>query len=148
MHLELFVYISGDFHEGTNDDILSPMFRDLVAVKAAWNGLVEANKKNIYYSLNGFKADSIESMEQEYTDATQYSLKEDLENGRARKETRADFLRKSVEAGYRILEGENAAFGYRSVHWKSAGENARQIQKELNTLGIVSEIFEGNISGI
>lgn len=40
---ELFAYISGDIHEGTNDDLLRPMFRDYDAVKAAWESLVREN---------------------------------------------------------------------------------------------------------
>lgn len=41
---ELFAYISGHIHEGTNDEALRPMFRDYDAVKAAWEGLVEENR--------------------------------------------------------------------------------------------------------
>ena len=40
---ELFVYISGDIHEGTNDEALRPIFRDFDAVRAAWEHLVEEN---------------------------------------------------------------------------------------------------------
>ena len=41
---ELFAYISGDIHEGANDEFMRPMFRDFDAVKTAWNELVEKNK--------------------------------------------------------------------------------------------------------
>lgn len=41
---EVFAYISGHIHEGTNDEALRPMFRDYDAVKAAWEGLVEENR--------------------------------------------------------------------------------------------------------
>ena len=41
---ELFAYISGHIHEGTNDEALRPMFRDYDAVKAAWEALVEENR--------------------------------------------------------------------------------------------------------
>lgn len=41
---ELFAYISGDIHEGVNDERLRPMFRDLDAVKAAWNKLIQENR--------------------------------------------------------------------------------------------------------
>lgn len=37
---ELFAYLSGDIHEGVNDEALRPMFRDYDAVKAAWEALV------------------------------------------------------------------------------------------------------------
>lgn len=50
---ELFAYISGDIHEGVNDDILRPMFRDYDAVKAAWEKLVTENsgESDIRFSL-------------------------------------------------------------------------------------------------
>ena len=41
---ELFAYISGDIHEGTNEAALRPMFRDFDAVRAAWEQLVEENR--------------------------------------------------------------------------------------------------------
>lgn len=41
---EVFAYISGHIHEGTNDEALRPMFRDYDAVKAAWEALVEENR--------------------------------------------------------------------------------------------------------
>ena len=77
--------------------------------------------------------------------AVNASLKEDLENGKARKEDRGAFLRRAVEEGYQVFEGKSAAYGYRSVRWESAGENARQIQKELTELGIDAEIIDGDI---
>ena len=41
---ELYAYISGDIHEGTNEAALRPMFRDFDAVRAAWENLVEENR--------------------------------------------------------------------------------------------------------
>lgn len=41
---ELFAYISGEIHEGTNDEFLRPMFRDYDAVKAAWKNLTRENR--------------------------------------------------------------------------------------------------------
>lgn len=77
--------------------------------------------------------------------AVNTSLKEDLKNGKARKEDRGAFLRRTVEEGYQVFEGKSAAYGYRSVRWESAGENARQIQKELTELGVDAEIIDGDI---
>lgn len=73
------------------------------------------------------------------------SLKEDFEDGKARKENRGDFLRRTVEEGYQVFEGKSAAYGYRPVRRESAGENAQQIQKELTELGIDAEIIDGDI---
>ena len=47
---ELFAYLSGEIHEGANDDLLRPMFRDFDAVKAAWERLVEENRGGTRYS--------------------------------------------------------------------------------------------------
>ena len=77
--------------------------------------------------------------------AVKDSLKEDLKNGKARKENRGDFLRRTVEEGYQVFEGKSAAYGYRPVRRESAGENAQQIQKELTELGIDAEIIDGDI---
>ena len=77
--------------------------------------------------------------------AVKASLKEDLEDGKARKEDRGAFLRRTMEEGYQVFEGKSAAYGYRSVRGESAGENARQIQKELTELGIDAEIIDGDI---
>lgn len=78
-------------------------------------------------------------------DAVKTSLREDLRNGKARKEDRESFLRRATGEGLRIFEGENAAYGYRPVRWESSGENARQVQRELTELGIDAEIIEGDI---
>lgn len=80
------------------------------------------------------------------------SLKEDLKDGRARKEDRGAFLRRATGEGLRVFEGDSIAYGYRSVRWESARENARQVQKELTALGIDAEITDGyvhwNLDGI
>lgn len=80
------------------------------------------------------------------------SLKEDLDNGKARKEDRGAFLRRATGEGLRVFEGDSIAYGYRSVRRESARENARQIQEELTELGIDAEITDGyvhwNLDGI
>lgn len=84
--------------------------------------------------------------------AVKNSLKEDLKNGKARKEDRGAFLRRATGEGLRVFEGDSIAYGYRSVPWGSARENARQIQEELTELGIDAEITDGyvhwNLDGI
>ena len=84
--------------------------------------------------------------------AVKDSLKEDLKNGKARKEDRGAFLRRATGEGLRVFEGDSIAYGYRSVRRESARENARQIQEELTELGIDAEITDGyvhwNLDGI
>lgn len=77
--------------------------------------------------------------------ATRNSLKEDLENGRARKEARAAFLQRAAGAGYAVYEGKTAAYGYRNVRGRSAQGNARQVQEEVKKLGIDAEIIDGSL---
>lgn len=84
--------------------------------------------------------------------AVKDSLKEDLKNGKARKEDRGAFLRRATGEGLRVFEGDSIAYGYRSVRREFARENARQVQKELTALGIDAEITDGyvhwNLDGI
>lgn len=57
---ELLAYISGDIHEGTNEDALRPMFRDFDAVRAAWEQLVEENSGKVRFSLKSTDSDGRE----------------------------------------------------------------------------------------
>lgn len=82
-----------------------------------------------------------------------FSLKEELKSGRAREESRDNFLRRASGEGYGILEGDTIAYGYRSNKSVLGDETgARQIQKELGALGVNCEITDGtvlwNLNGI
>lgn len=82
-----------------------------------------------------------------------FSLKEELKSGRAREESRDNFLRRASGEGYGILEGDTIAYGYRSDKSVLGDETgARQIQKELGALGVNCEITDGtvlwNLNGI
>ena len=61
---ELLAYISGDIHEGTNEDALRPMFRDFDAVRAAWEQLVEENRGGTRYSLKS-DSEALEELQSE-----------------------------------------------------------------------------------
>lgn len=70
MREELLAYISGDIHEGVNDDMLRPMFRDYDAVKIAWDNLVRKNGGMVYgdsssSSRFSMKA-SVDEMQEKY----------------------------------------------------------------------------------
>ena len=82
-----------------------------------------------------------------------FSLKEELKSGRAREESRDNFLRRASGEGYGILEGDTIAYGYRSDKSILGDETgARQVQKELGALGVNCEITDGtvlwNLNGI
>lgn len=58
-----------------------------------------------------------------------FSLKEELKNGRAREESRDDFLQRAAGEGYGVVEGDSVAYGYRSDRPVLGDETgARQIQ--------------------
>lgn len=129
---EIFAYISGDIHEGTNEDALRPIFRDFDAVRTAWENLVEENRGG--------------------TTRSRYSLKEDRDHGRAREETRGAFLRRAAGAGYAVYEGETAAYGFRRAGQPHDGGNhgeitqeAQDTQRELTALGVSADIVDGPI---
>ena len=125
---ELAAYLSGEFHAGNNEAELRQILLDYDAVKAAWEALVEENRGGGRDTMGTWRN----------------SLKEEQEHGR-REETEAEFVRRAVSSGYQIFEGRNGQYGYRPVQGQSAQENAGQVQKEVNELGIPAEIIEGAV---
>lgn len=104
---ELFAFISGDIHEGVNDDFLRPMFRDFDAVRAAWEQLVEENRDR--------------------TTRSRYSLKEDGKNGRKEVERGVEGTIQQDHAGGAggngQPAGEDGGYGdLRSVRRMSQGQ--------------------------
>ena len=80
---ELFAFISGDIHEGTNEANLRPMFRDFDAVRAAWEQLVEENRSaQARESRKGF------SVDRELDREIRQIVKEAREGGRSETEVR------------------------------------------------------------
>ena len=107
MREEIFAYISGDIHEGTNETLLRPMFRDFDAVRAAWEQLVEENRGR--------------------TARSRYSRKEDGANGREEVERRTEGEVQQDHAGGAGGNGQSAGEdgGYgdlRSVRGMSQGQ--------------------------
>ena len=80
---ELLAYISGDIHEGTNETMLRPMFRDFDAVQSAWEALVEENRgAQARESRKGF------SVDRELDREIRQIVKEAREGGRSETEVR------------------------------------------------------------
>ena len=67
------------------------------------------------------------------------------EHGESRKESKVDFQRRSHSEGYSVYERGQNSFGYRRAQGQFASQNARQVQKELKTLGIDADIIVGSI---
>jgi hypothetical protein len=102
---ELFAYISGDIHEGVNDDALRPMFRDYDAVKAAWNDLAQgqaAGEQEPHFSR---KVSSLEDLQEENR-----SLREKLEEmksaqAEAKKASASCTVEQAILLLYRAAKG-------------------------------------------
>lgn len=108
---ELFAYISGDIHEGTNDEALRPMFRDYDAVKAAWEALVEENRG-------------------EAEETGRYSLKAgDGSRDAAQLRREADLLRDRVE----YWKGQTRKSGEISIDGKATRRAARAILRQFSS---------------
>lgn len=114
-----------------------------------FRGIVEEKQ---LFSFGGEKAALQGECASDTMDKTGYSLKEDRENGGAREETGAAFLRRAAGDGLAVYEGETAAYGFRRVGDTSAGgysgevtQEARWTQRELETLGIPSDVIEGPV---
>ena len=104
------------------------------------------------YDAASQQVDSLSTEQDNDTiDITRNSLK-GAQNHERRKETRRAFLRRAAGEGYSIFEGDRVAYGYRTVQRESAQENAKQIQKEIEALGIDANIISGpilwNLDGI
>lgn len=127
-------------------------------------GVQEATGEGNFTPAQNVRAESVRSAETDIsplqntagTDTMSkgaFSLKEELKSGRAREESRDNFLRRASGEGYGILEGDTIAYGYRSNKSVLGDETgARQIQKELGALGVNCEITDGtvlwNLNGI
>ena len=97
MREEIFAYISGDIHEGTNEDTLRPMFRDFDAVRAAWEQLVEENRSTqARESRKGF------SVDRELDREIRQIVKEAREGGRSEEAVQAD-IRALVQESYQRM---------------------------------------------
>ena len=91
-------------------------------------------------------------------ETTRNSLKEDGDHGRAReedarKETREDFLRRSIQEGLEVVDGGQVVYGFRRLDRESARENARQVFEEVTRLGLDADIIGGgqvfrNVNGV
>lgn len=118
---ELFAYISGHIHEGTNDEALRPMFRDYDAVKAAWEALVEENRG-------------------EAEETGRYSLKAgDGSREAAQLRREADLLRDRVE----YWKGQTRKSGEISIDGKATRRAARAILRQFSSQLDVDTLTEG-----
>ena len=97
MREEIFAYISGDIHEGTNEAMLRPMFRDFDAVRAAWEQLVEENRgTQARESRKGF------SVDRELDREIRQIVKEAREGGKSEEAVQAD-IRALVQESYQRM---------------------------------------------
>ena len=109
-------------------------------------------EKEFYEAFEkGFNYDIMQEIRENYSD----ELKEELNSGRAREESKENFLSRGNREGMGIYEGQTATYGFQRVgHSTESGyyrttervaQTSIEAQKELNSLGINSDIIDGRI---
>ena len=88
--------------------------------------------------LNGQRRDATMGTEK-------YSLKEDEDRGRTREESKEDFLRRSHQEGLEVIDGGKVSYAFRRLHLLPDGQTARQVQRELEILGVPCFVKDGNV---
>ena len=88
---------------------------------------------------------------QEIREGYSEKLKEELKSGRAREESKEEFIRRAAKEGYTTYDRQDACYGFRRVE-NSAGRGAGRAteacfraQEELRMLGIQADVIESEI---
>ena len=143
---EIFAYISGDIHEGTNDAAMRPMFRDFDAVQAAWERLVEENRGGTTrsrYSLKEDRTNGADGQERQFLEGA--GSEEAVCRFYAEAEGRGQTVRvfrRSGEGG----QGSRPRLGrFAEVSEASTSEIAAQTKAELDALGVPAFIHSGDL---
>ena len=144
------VAIAGALQErgvGARDAILTAI--DLAEVKqnAGKNMMSMTEKAYDEAFEKGFNYDIMQEIRENYSDA----LKEELKSGRAREESKEEFIQRANREGMGVYEGKTTTYGFRRVGDTSKWgivqrtETGFETQKELAALGIRAEVVEGDI---
>ena len=99
----------------------------------------------------GFNYDIMQEIRETYSD----ELKEELKSGRAREESKEEFIQRASCEGMGVYEGKTATYGFQRVgystesgHYRATERVAQgsiEAQIELKKLGINSDIIDGKL---
>ena len=107
-------------------------------------------EKEFYEAFEkGFNYDIMQEIRENYSD----ELKEELNSGRAREESKENFLSRGNREGMGIYEGQTATYGFQRVghstesgYYRGVPQNSQkivQIENEFSELGIQVDVIDG-----
>ena len=134
---------------GARDAILTAI--DLAEVKqnAGKNMMSMTEKAYDEAFEKGFNYDIMQEIRETYSD----ELKEELKSGRAREESKEEFIQRANREGMGVYEGKTTTYGFRRVgysaesgYYRGVSQNSQkivQIESEFSKLGIQVDVIDG-----
>ena len=107
-------------------------------------------EKEFYEAFEkGFNYDIMQEIRENYSD----ELKEELNSGRAREESKEEFIQRANREGLGVYEGQTTTYGFRRVgysaesgYYRGVPQNSQkivQIENEFSELGIQVDVIDG-----
>ena len=144
------VAIAGALQErgvGARDAILTAIDLAEIKRKAGENALTMTEKAFDEAFEKGFNYDIMEEIRETYSD----ELKEELNSGRAREESKEEFIRRATAEGYTTYDRQDTCYGFRRVEYPSGRKAGKEVeasfraQEELKMLGIQADVIDTEV---
>ena len=144
------VAIAGALQErgvGARDAILTAIDLAEIKRKAGENALTMTEKAFDEAFEKGFNYDIMEEIRETYSD----ELKEELKSGRAREESKEEFIRRATAEGYTTYDRQDTCYGFRRVEYPSGRKAGKEVeasfraQEELKMLGIQADVIDTEV---
>ena len=131
---------------GARDAILTAIDLAEIKRKAGENALTMTEKAFDEAFEKGFNYDIMEEIRETYSD----ELKEELKSGRAREESKEEFIRRATAEGYTTYEGKKGTYGFRRAGDLRWGDRATaryyyEAQREFRELGLDITFIDGEV---
>ena len=143
------VAIAGALQErgvGARDAILTAIDLAEIKRKAGENALTMTEKAFDEAFEKGFNYDIMQEIRETYSD----KLKEELKSGRAREESKEEFIQRANAEGYTTYEGKKGTYGFRRAGDLRWGDRATaryyyEAQREFRELGLDITFIDGEV---
>ena len=143
------VAIAGALQErgvGARDAILTAIDLAEIKRKAGENALTKTEKAFDEAFEKGFNYDIMQEIRETYSD----KLKEELKSGRAREESKEEFIQRANAEGYTTYEGKKGTYGFRRAGDLRWGDRATaryyyEAQREFRELGLDITFIDGEV---
>ena len=144
------VAIAGALQErgvGARDAILTAIDLAEIKRKAGENALTMTEKAFDEAFEKGFNYDIMQEIRETYSD----KLKEELKSGRAREESKEEFIRRATAEGYTTYDRQDTCYGFRRVEYPSGRKAGKEVeasfraQEELKMLGIQADVIDTEV---